>query len=193
MPSPSSATEVDADVGGLALPGRAGPPSAGLLAATVTVPSPCRTAFSMRLDEDLVEPVGVGPHLGQVVGDLDDEPVASAGRRPPSRSTWRLEHGRRRRSAWGGSARRPASIRETSSSSVMSRVTRSASASIVSIISRFCSSVNRSQRRSSVDEKPLTDVSGERSSWATVEISAACSASARRRYERVAHRHVRPG
>ena len=60
-----------------------------------------------------------------------------------------------------------------SSSSVISRVTRSASASMVSIMSRFCSSVNRSHRRSRVVEKPLTEVSGERSSWATVEISAA--------------------
>ena len=60
-----------------------------------------------------------------------------------------------------------------SSSSVISRVTRSASASMVSIMRRFWSSVNRSQRRSSVEEKPLTEVSGERSSCATVEISAA--------------------
>ena len=73
-------------------------------------------------------------------------------------------------------------MRETSSSSVISRVTRSASASMVSIISRFWSSVKRSHRRSSVEEKPFTDVSGDRSSWATVEMTAAFSASARRRY-----------
>ena len=63
----------------------------------------------------------------------------------------------------------------------MSRVTRSASASIVSIIRRFWSSVKRSQRRSRVEENPLTEVSGERSSWATVEMRAAWLASARRR------------
>ena len=65
---------------------------------------------------------------------------------------------------------------------MISRVTRSASASIVSSISRFWSSVNRSHRRSRVEEKPFTEVSGERSSWATVEMTAAFSASARRRY-----------
>ena len=56
-----------------------------------------------------------------------------------------------------------------SSSSVISRVTRSASASTVSSISRFWSSVNRSHLASSVAVKPLTLVSGERSSWATVD------------------------
>ena len=92
---------------------------------------------------------------------------------------------------------RPESMRETSSSSVISRVTRSASASIVSSISRFCSSVNRSQRRSRVEVKPFTEVSGERSSWATVEMTAAWSASARRRYavsrSRSTTRFDRPG
>ena len=39
---------------------------------------------------------------------------------------------------------------------MISRVTRSASASIVSSMSRFWSSVNRSQLRSRVEENPLT-------------------------------------
>jgi hypothetical protein len=52
---------------------------------------------------------------------------------------------------------------------------------MVCSISRFSSSVNRPHRRSRVEENPLTEVSGERSSWATVEISAALLASARRR------------
>ena len=51
-------------------------------------------------------------------------------------------------------------MREMSSSSAMSRVTRSASASTVSSISRFWSSVNRSHLASSVAVKPLTEVSG---------------------------------
>ena len=63
----------------------------------------------------------------------------------------------------------------------MSRVTRSASASMVSSMSRFWSSLNRSQLRSSVDEKPLTPVSGERSSCATEVRSTELSFSARRR------------
>ena len=62
---------------------------------------------------------------------------------------------------------------------MISRDTRSASVSIVSIMNRFCSSVNFSHPRSRVAEKPLTEVSGERSSWAIVEISAAWSCSAR--------------
>ena len=62
---------------------------------------------------------------------------------------------------------------------MISRDTRSASVSIVSIMNRFCSSVNFSHPRSRVAEKPLTEVNGERSSWAIVEISAAWSCSAR--------------
>lgn len=68
-----------------------------------------------------------------------------------------------------------------SSSSAISRVTRLASASTVSSISRFWSSVNRSHLASSVAVNPLTDVSGERSSWATVAISSAWLRSVRRR------------
>ncbi len=63
----------------------------------------------------------------------------------------------------------------------MSRVTRSASASTVSSISFFWSSVNRSHLASRVAVKPLTEVSGERSSWATVAISSAWLRSVRRR------------
>ncbi len=63
----------------------------------------------------------------------------------------------------------------------MSRVTRSASASTVSSISRFWSSVNRSHFASRVAVKPLTEVRGERSSWATVAISSAWLRSVRRR------------
>ena len=68
-----------------------------------------------------------------------------------------------------------------SSSSAISRVTRSASESTVSSISRFWSSVNRSHLLSRVAVKPLTLVSGERSSCATVAISSACARSVRRR------------
>ena len=72
-------------------------------------------------------------------------------------------------------------MREMSSSSAMSRVTRLASASTVSSISRFWSSVNRSHLASRVAVKPLTEVSGERSSCATVAISSAWLRSVRRR------------
>ncbi len=84
-----------------------------------------------------------------------------------------------RKISWRRTCIRPASIRETSSKSETSLVTRSASASMVSMMSRFCSSVNRSQRRSKVEEKPLTEVSGERNSCASVDSSAAWSRSAR--------------
>ena len=68
-----------------------------------------------------------------------------------------------------------------SSSSVISRVTRSASALTVSSISRFWSSLKRSHFASRVAVKPLTLVSGERSSWATVETSSARLSSSRAR------------
>lgn len=63
----------------------------------------------------------------------------------------------------------------------MSRVTRSASASTVSSISRFWSSVNLSHLARRVAVKPLTEVSGDLSSWATVAISSAWLRSVRRR------------
>ena len=63
----------------------------------------------------------------------------------------------------------------------MSRVTRSASAFTVSSMIFFCSSVNLSHLASSVAVNPLTLVSGERSSWATVETRSARLRSARSR------------
>ena len=72
-------------------------------------------------------------------------------------------------------------MRETSSSSVMSLVTRSASLLTVSSMTRFCSSVKRSHLASMVAVKPLTLVSGERSSWATVETRSARLRSSRAR------------
>ena len=92
---------------------------------------------------------------------------------------------------WRRISSRPESIREMSSSSAISRVTRSASASTVSSISRFWSSVNRSHLASSVAVKPLTEVSGERSSWATVAISSAWLRSVRRAGLGVAQRDRR--
>ena len=82
---------------------------------------------------------------------------------------------------WRRTSRRPESMREMSSSSAISRVTRLASASTVSSISFFWSSVKRSHFASSVAVKPLTEVSGERSSCATVAISSAWLRSVRRR------------
>ena len=63
----------------------------------------------------------------------------------------------------------------------MSRVTRSASALTVSSITRFWSSVNRVHLASSVAVKPFTLVSGDRSSWATVETRSARLRSRRTR------------
>ena len=74
---------------------------------------------------------------------------------------------------------RPASILDTSSSSVISLVTRSASALTVSSMTRFWSSVNLGHLASSVAVNPFTLVSGERSSWATVETRSARLRSSR--------------
>ncbi len=72
-------------------------------------------------------------------------------------------------------------MRATSSSSVISRESRSASACTVLSISFFCSSLSRSHLLSSVETKPLTPVSGERSSWATVATRSERSRSSRAR------------
>ena len=63
----------------------------------------------------------------------------------------------------------------------MSLVTRSASALTVSSMTRFWSSVNRCHLASRVAVKPLTLVSGERSSCATVETRSARLRSSRAR------------
>ncbi len=82
---------------------------------------------------------------------------------------------------WRCTSRRPDSILDTSSSSVISLVTRSASALTVSSMTRFWSSVNRYHLASSVAVNPLTLVSGERSSCATVETRSARLRSSRAR------------
>ena len=73
------------------------------------------------------------------------------------------------------------SIRATSSSSAISRLSRSASALTVLSMSFFCSSLSLSQRLSRACTKPLTPVSGERSSWATVATRSERSRSSRAR------------
>ena len=60
-------------------------------------------------------------------------------------------------------------------------MTRSASALTVASISSFCSSVKRSHFASSVAVNPLTLVSGERNSWATVLTRSARLRSSRSR------------
>ena len=65
--------------------------------------------------------------------------------------------------------------------SVINRVTRSASALTVWSMSFFWSSLKRSHFASNVAVNPLTLVSGERSSCATVEISSARLSSSRAR------------
>ena len=72
-------------------------------------------------------------------------------------------------------------MRATSSSSAISRVSRSESAWTVVSISFFCSSLSRSHLFSSVATKPFTPVSGERSSWATVATRSERSRSSRAR------------
>ena len=89
-----------------------------------------------------------------------------------------------RSTSWRRSTSRPVSSRLMSSSSVTRRVTRSASWWTASSIIRFCSSRRRSQRCNSRLVYPFTEVSGERSSWLTVEMismlrSVAAAASAR--------------
>ena len=63
----------------------------------------------------------------------------------------------------------------------MRRASRSASALTVVSISLRCSSLSLSQRLSSAWTKPLTPVSGERSSWATVATRSERSRSSRAR------------
>ena len=72
-------------------------------------------------------------------------------------------------------------MRATSSSSAISRLSRSASALTVASISFFCSSLSLSQRFSSACTKPFTPVSGERISWATVATRSERSRSSRAR------------
>ena len=72
-------------------------------------------------------------------------------------------------------------MRATSRSSAISRASRSASALTVSSISLRWSSLSLSQRLSSAWTKPLTPVSGERSSWATVATRSDRSRSSRAR------------
>ena len=63
----------------------------------------------------------------------------------------------------------------------MSRVSRSVSVWTDCMISRFWSSLNLSQRARRVPVNPLTPVSGERSSWATVATRSERSRSSRLR------------
>ena len=81
----------------------------------------------------------------------------------------------------GWSESRPVSMRATSSSSAISRLSRSESAWTVVSISFFCSSLSLSHRLSIACTKPLTPVSGERSSWATVATRSERSRSSRAR------------
>ena len=151
IPVPSSSTTSSA------------PPSACAAHRTPTSPSPCRTAFSTRLATiwaNLSRSTQTGRSSS---GDAETaQPAAAAaaragGPRPRPRSTGslRTRAGRRR------SARRRAARRSAGSAG---RRRRRPSRSI----SSFCESVNRSHLASRVAVKPLTPVSGQRSSCATV-------------------------
>ena len=98
----------------------------------------------------------------------------------------RTEATTRSTAAWkssgrGNSESRPVSMRATSRSSAISRVSRSASAFTVSSIIFFWSSLSLSHLDSRVATKPFTPVSGDRSSWATVATRSERSRSRRSR------------
>ena len=153
-----------------------------------TVPRPWRRAFSTQVAEDLVDLVRVAPDLGQLRPATSTTNRSSASPLATRPSTSRA-HGRGTSTTCLCSSSRPASIRETSSSSLISRVTRSASALTVASMTFFCSSLNRSHLASSVAVKPFTLVSGERSSCATVETRSARLRSCRSRASGVAQAH----
>ena len=140
-----------------------GPPWTSADSITVvTVPAPCLTAFSIRFARiwsilSASSQVSGSPSATSISNRLAASPAATrpatifAARAPMSTSS-------------GAARTRPASILETSSNSVISRVTRSASALTVSSMVRFWSSVNRGHFASNVAVNPFTLVSGERSS-----------------------------
>ena len=142
-------------------------------------PVPVAQGVLQQVVDDLPKLVRIEPHLGKVA-------AISTTKRSGSMPVTTLASMRRRTSVPKSvgtrrSSSRPASMRATSSSSAISRVNRSASLSTASSIRRRWSSVNRSHLFSSVEVNPLTPVSGDRSSWATVAIRSACSRSARSR------------
>ena len=152
MPSPSSSTITTT-------PSRTvgSSPGAPARTRTETVALAVPDAVLDQVHEDLGELVRVGQHLGQVVVDVEVDRPGGARPRPTrrsGRSARPASHGR------GYICRRPVSIRATSSSSAISRLSRSLSAETVSSISFFWSSLSRSQRLSSAWTKPLTPVSG---------------------------------
>ena len=93
---------------------------------TVTLPSPCRIAFSTRLVTTWANLSGSALTLRQVVGDVELD-LAARCRRAPTATT-RSTSGRDVARAAGSSESRPVSMRATSSSSAISRLSRSASA-----------------------------------------------------------------
>ena len=124
---------------------------------TRTAPSPWRDAVLDQVGHDLGELVGVDEDLGQLVlGDVLD----LAGGAGLDAVDDAARPGRGRRSGRGNSESRPVSIRATSSSSAISRLSRSESEWTVVSISFFWSSLSLSQRFSSAWTKPLTP--GER-------------------------------
>ncbi len=143
------------------------------------MPAPWRSAFSTRLPTTWSILSGSAQTSGR--------PAATSITKRSSGSPCATCPATARRTAAGRSttclrtSSRPASIRLTSSRSVSSRVTRSASAFTVSSMIFFWASGKRSQRASSVAVNPLTLVSGDRSSWATVLTRSARLRSVRSR------------
>src|ERR1022692_4641317 len=108
---------------------------------TVTVPAPCRTAFSTRFPR-IWSTLSASSHVsgrsaGASIRKRSGESPAAT--RPATILSARSGMS----TSWRWTSIRPASIRDTSKSSVISLVTRSASALTVSSMTRFWSSVNR--------------------------------------------------
>ena len=101
-----------------------------------------------EVGEHLLDLVGIGVHAGQVGGNTTVQ--SSSGMAMPTFSTTERASGGRS-TICRRSTSRPVSSRLMSSSSVTSRVTRSASWWTCSSIVRFCSSLSRSQRLSISD------------------------------------------
>ena len=187
MPSPSSSTCSSTPAYGAS--------SAIADAVSVTCPSPCRIALSSRLVTTCANLSGSALMLGSspTTSKAISRPVPARTDATTRSTATRKSTGRRY------SESRPVSMRATSSSSAISRVSRSASTLTVSSIIFFWSSLSFSHFESSVATKPFTPVSGERSSWATVATRSERSRSrrSRARAERSEtddplHRLVRP-
>ena len=159
------------------------------VAVSVTWPSPCRIALSTRLVTTWANLSGSALTCGSSPSTSKRDLAAGAG---PHRRDHPVDGGPKSTGAGRATAGRcrcgPRRAARRSAGS-----SRSASALTVSSISFFWSSLSLSHLDSSVATKPLTPVSGERSSWATVATRSERSRSSRSRAAGRAQRRPRPG